>query len=59
MPGGDETDEFCNNAVSTSKYTLVSFLPKSIFEQFRRLANVYFLIISIFQVSPPPVVLTY
>lgn len=36
---------FCDNAVSTSKYTLLSFLPKSLFEQFRRLANVYFLLI--------------
>ena len=26
-----------------AKYTLVSFLPKGIFEQFRRIANVYFL----------------
>lgn len=39
--------KFCNNAVSTSKYTLLSFIPKSLFEQFRRLANVYFLIIII------------
>lgn len=29
------------------KYTLWSFLPKGIFEQFRRVANVYFLIISV------------
>lgn len=35
----------CDNAVCTSKYTLLSFLPKSLFEQFRRLANVYFLLI--------------
>lgn len=37
--------KYCDNAVSTSKYTLLSFIPKSLFEQFRRLANVYFLII--------------
>lgn len=37
--------KFCDNAVSTSKYTLLSFIPKSLFEQFRRLANVYFLVI--------------
>lgn len=34
---------FCNNGVKNSKYTVISFLPKSIFEQFRRLANVDFL----------------
>lgn len=37
--------KYCDNAVSTSKYTLLSFIPKSLFEQFRRLANVYFLVI--------------
>jgi phospholipid-transporting ATPase len=37
--------------VRTSKYTVYNFLVKSLFEQFRRLANIYFLIISILQVS--------
>jgi phospholipid-translocating ATPase len=32
------------NEVSTTKYTLVTFLPKSLFEQFRRVANFYFLV---------------
>ena len=36
-----------NNTITTSKYTLLSWIPKGTFEQFRRLANVYFLIISI------------
>jgi magnesium-transporting ATPase (P-type) len=36
-----------NNVISTSKYTWYSFLPRSLFEQFRRIANVYFLGISI------------
>merc|ERR1711871_776409 len=35
-----------SNRVSTTKYSLFSWLPKSIFEQFRRIANVYFLLIS-------------
>ena len=34
---------FCDNKVVNSKYTLANFVPKSLFEQFRRLANVYFL----------------
>ncbi|ONK81340.1 uncharacterized protein A4U43_C01F27980 [Asparagus officinalis] len=32
-----------NNYVSTTKYTLATFVPKSLFEQFRRVANIYFL----------------
>lgn len=40
--GLDEMD----NSVVTSKYTLLNFIPKSLFEQFRRLANVYFLVLS-------------
>ena len=38
---------FGNNYVSTAKYTAFSFLPMSLFEQFRRVANFYFLCISI------------
>lgn len=37
------------NVVITSKYTAVTFVPKNLFEQFRRVANVYFLIISLLQ----------
>ena len=33
-----------NNIIS-SRYTMVDFLPKALLEQFRRLANVYFLVI--------------
>ncbi|KAJ0989094.1 hypothetical protein J5N97_007450 [Dioscorea zingiberensis] len=33
-----------DNYVSTTKYTLATFIPKSLFEQFRRVANIYFLI---------------
>ncbi|KAJ3692468.1 hypothetical protein LUZ60_012818 [Juncus effusus] len=32
------------NYISTSKYTLFTFIPKSLFEQFRRVANFYFLL---------------
>ena len=35
------------NVIVTSRYNVISFLPKSIFEQFRRLANVYFLVLGI------------
>ena len=33
--------------ITTTKYNLITWLPKSVLEQFRRVANVYFLGISI------------
>ncbi|RMC22033.1 hypothetical protein DUI87_02904 [Hirundo rustica rustica] len=41
--------KFCNNRIISSKYTLWNFLPKNLFEQFRRIANFYFLIIFLVQ----------
>jgi hypothetical protein len=41
------TEEFKTNYINTSRYTLFSFVPKNIFEQFSKLANFYFLIIGI------------
>jgi phospholipid-transporting ATPase len=38
---------YVTNKISTTKYNFFTFLPKSIMFQFRRIANVYFLIISI------------
>lgn len=51
----DDQFRYCDNYVRTTKYTLASFLPKSLFEQFRRVANFYFLVcavLSFFPVSP-------
>lgn len=39
--------KYLNNKISTTKYNILTFIPKSILMQFRRIANVYFLIISI------------
>lgn len=36
---------FANNDIRTTKYTLLTFLPKNLFEQFHRFANLYFLFI--------------
>eukprot|EP01114_Cavostelium_apophysatum_P018189 TRINITY_DN5572_c1_g1_i1.p1 TRINITY_DN5572_c1_g1~~TRINITY_DN5572_c1_g1_i1.p1 ORF type:complete len:1114 (-),score=288.91 TRINITY_DN5572_c1_g1_i1:44-3385(-) len=44
--------KFYDNYVKTSKYTVLTFIPKNLFEQFMRVANVYFLVISILQQIP-------
>ncbi|KAJ0016643.1 hypothetical protein Pint_11592 [Pistacia integerrima] len=36
--------KYTNNYVSTTKYNVVTFLPIALFEQFRRVANLYFLL---------------
>lgn len=38
---------YADNSVSSTKYNLATFLPKSLFEQFRRVANFYFLVTGI------------
>lgn len=40
------------NYVSTTKYTPANFIPKSLFEQFRRVANIYFLVVAFVSFSP-------
>ncbi|KAK6931154.1 P-type ATPase, N-terminal [Dillenia turbinata] len=40
------------NSISTTKYNVLTFLPKGLFEQFRRVANLYFLTISILSTTP-------
>uniref|UniRef100_A0A5B6ZKJ8 Phospholipid-transporting ATPase n=1 Tax=Davidia involucrata TaxID=16924 RepID=A0A5B6ZKJ8_DAVIN len=40
------------NYVRTTKYTLASFLPKALFEQFRRVANFYFLVTGVLAFTP-------
>jgi hypothetical protein len=41
-----------NNYIKTSKYTLLTFLPLNVFEQFQRLANFYFLCLLVLQFIP-------
>lgn len=40
---------FPSNYLSTTKYNLITFLPFSLFIQFRRVANIYFLVTAILQ----------
>eukprot|EP00731_Ephydatia_muelleri_P016102 Em0009g526a len=44
--------KYVNNVVVTSKYNIITFLPLNLFEQFLRVANVYFLILVILQSIP-------
>lgn len=41
-----------DNRLQTTKYTALSFLPKNLFEQFQRLANVYFVFIALLNFAP-------
>ncbi|XP_061836889.2 phospholipid-transporting ATPase ID-like isoform X2 [Nerophis lumbriciformis] len=43
---------YANNAIKTSKYNIFTFLPLNLFEQFRRLANGYFLFLFVLQLIP-------
>ncbi|GER50453.1 ATPase E1-E2 type family protein / haloaciddehalogenase-like hydrolase family protein [Striga asiatica] len=48
-PDGQDASlrNYSTNYVRTTKYTAATFLPKSLFEQFRRVANFYFLVTGI------------
>ncbi|XP_060103343.1 phospholipid-transporting ATPase VD [Heteronotia binoei] len=41
-----------NNRIRTTKYTLWNFIPKNLFEQFHRVANLYFLFIAVLNWIP-------
>ncbi|CAE8722507.1 unnamed protein product [Polarella glacialis] len=43
---------FPGNSISTTKYKLWNIIPANLFEQFHRAANVWFLVVSIFQMLP-------
>lgn len=43
---------FSSNQVISSKYTIITFLPRNLLEQFRRIANIYFLALAIVQFFP-------
>ncbi|XP_004511165.1 phospholipid-transporting ATPase 1-like [Cicer arietinum] len=44
--------EFAGNSVRTGKYSIFTFLPRNLFEQFHRVAYIYFLIIAILNQLP-------
>jgi len=56
MINQEQQYDFCTNFVKTSKYSLASFLPIFLMEEFHpktMIANLYFLFISCMQVIPP------
>lgn len=44
--------KYKDNYVSSTKYNIATFLPKALFEQFRRVANVYFLLCALLAFTP-------
>ncbi|KAL2230883.1 phospholipid-transporting ATPase 1 [Sesamum indicum] len=48
----NEKFEFTGNSIRTSKYSVLTFLPRNLFEQFHRIAYIYFLVIAILNQLP-------
>lgn len=52
--GGDPNDKKAqkhnHNQIKSTKYTLITFLPQNLLEQFRRIANFYFLIMVVISI---------
>ncbi|KAL2581430.1 hypothetical protein GLYMA_15G215400v4 [Glycine max] len=44
--------EFAGNSIRTGKYSIFTFLPRNLFEQFHRVAYIYFLVIAILNQLP-------
>ncbi|XP_054269311.1 probable phospholipid-transporting ATPase IA isoform X3 [Macrosteles quadrilineatus] len=47
-----QPNKFCTNHIHTAKYSVVSFVPSFLFEQFRRYANCFFLFVALMQQIP-------
>lgn len=48
----NERYEFAGNTISTGKYSVLTFLPRNLFEQFHRVAYIYFLVIAVLNQLP-------
>ena len=48
-----QTDRYPANAVSHAKYTSYSFLPRTLFNEFKFFFNMYFLLVALSQIIPP------
>lgn len=45
-------EPYCSNIITSSKYSVYSFLPKQLKAQFSKIANCYFLVVAIMQMIP-------
>ncbi|OJJ01405.1 hypothetical protein ASPVEDRAFT_40983 [Aspergillus versicolor CBS 583.65] len=51
-PPANAVHKFVDNHVSTAKYNIVTFLPKFLYEQFSKYANLFFLFTAVLQQIP-------
>ncbi|XP_014552077.1 hypothetical protein COCVIDRAFT_111210 [Bipolaris victoriae FI3] len=51
-PPANLANKYVDNHISTSKYNIVTFLPKFLYEQFSKYANLFFLFTAILQQIP-------
>uniref|UniRef100_A0A4W3JJ76 P-type ATPase N-terminal domain-containing protein n=1 Tax=Callorhinchus milii TaxID=7868 RepID=A0A4W3JJ76_CALMI len=61
LPARDVTEDlvsqskpptYAGNKISTTRYTLLTFIPKNLYEQFHRFANTYFLFLALLNWIP-------
>lgn len=52
IPGVYNKSSPHSNVVHTTKYTIITFIPKNLWEQFHRFANIYFLFIALLNFVP-------
>ena len=50
-PRLNDEQRFLHNKIFTAKYTVVTFLPKFLYEEFSKYANLFFLFVSGIQVT--------
>ena len=43
---------YCDNQITSSRYTFYSFFPRQLYAQFSKLANTYFFIVAVLQMVP-------
>ncbi|KAI9831623.1 MAG: aminophospholipid translocase [Phylliscum demangeonii] len=51
-PPANSTNKYVDNHVSTAKYNVATFLPKFLYEQFSKYANLFFLFTAVLQQIP-------
>jgi len=51
-PPANSSNKYVDNHISTSKYNLITFLPKFLYEQFSKYANLFFLFTAVLQQIP-------